>query len=190
MTNVECRMNRCHSERSRLPRRSFMRRREESRCGSLKIIPRDPSTSLRMTALVFIGRGKHELWIKIFFSGIQRAHAFPNRGRGFATQLLVGNRFGQRVERAQRNRWFDIISSRTRDQMTNVECRMNRCHSERSRLPRRSFMRRREESRCGSLKIIPRDPSTSLRMTALVFIGLTRPNLLGLVIGMETKLTW
>src|SRR2546421_5201637 len=74
--------------------------------------------------------------------------------------------------------------------MSNVECRMNRCHSERSRLPRRSFMRRREESRCGSLKIIPRDPSTSLRMTALVFIGLTRPNLLGLVIGMETKLTW
>src|SRR5438067_2391643 len=55
MTNVECRMNRSHSERSRLPRRSFMRRREESRCGSLKIIPRDPSTLLRMTALVFIG---------------------------------------------------------------------------------------------------------------------------------------
>src|SRR5438067_2790196 len=54
--------------------------------------------------------------VEISSARIQRENPFPDRGRGFSTQLLIGDRFRKRVERSNGSAWLHVIAERTRDQ--------------------------------------------------------------------------
>src|SRR6266404_6507332 len=54
--------------------------------------------------------------VEISSARIQRANPFPDCGRGFSTQLLIGDRFRKRVERSNGSAWLHVITKRTRNQ--------------------------------------------------------------------------
>ena len=63
-------------------------------------------------------RGREQLFgIEPFSFGIESANTAKNCGCSFAAQLLVSNRFGQRVEWVDRNRGGDVVSARAGDQL-------------------------------------------------------------------------
>jgi L-ascorbate metabolism protein UlaG (beta-lactamase superfamily) len=63
-----------------------------------------------------VGRFQDHFRIKKFSLWIKRANPPPNCGRGFAAELLVGNRFGQRVEWPNETVRFQFVTSRPRDE--------------------------------------------------------------------------
>src|SRR2546421_211761 len=68
------------------------------------------------SAVFFVRRIQDNLWVEPFAFAVESAHPAPNRGGRFPAQLLIRDRFGQRVEWPHQFVRDDIETARPRDQ--------------------------------------------------------------------------